>query len=239
MKYLFLPGMLTDKSLWQGLINLLNFPEKDIIHPDVYSYDTFGEIIDNIIKNNPNEKFLCFGMSMGGYICLELLHKYPLNVCGLVIMNSGARVSTEENIIKRNRLISLVEASDKFVGINDVLIDDMLSLENKNNIDIRNHLKKMTLSFDKKVFISQQKAIIKRMNAIEELKGNDAPMLLIAGGQDNITPSYLLEEFSSAVNNANYICYDDCGHVIPLEKCERLAKDVRDFMKLNNLTISV
>lgn len=236
MKYLFLPGMLTDSTIWDGFITNANINKEKIIHPNVYDFDSFDDIIENIIKTYPSDKFLCIGMSMGGYICLEMLNKYPDKVMGSVIMNSGARKSTKENIIKRQRLISLVESTEKFIGINDILIDDMLGDEKRSDEKVRSQLKIMTKRLGKQIFINQQKAIIKRNNAIENLKNSNKPMLLLSGGQDNITPSFLLKELSEVVNNAIYKCYEDCGHVIPLENPQKLCVDFENFVELNGLT---
>src|SRR5436305_3360517 len=66
--------------------------------------ETMDAIAARILAAAP-PRFALAGLSMGGYIALEILHKAPERVIKLALLDSGARADTPEQTERRLRLI--------------------------------------------------------------------------------------------------------------------------------------
>jgi pimeloyl-ACP methyl ester carboxylesterase len=57
----------------------------------------------------------------------------------------------------------------------------------------------------------------------------EAPVLLIAGGRDRMSPVRMSEDMSALIPKCRLQVHDDATHYLPLEFCERLVTDIADF----------
>ncbi len=57
-----------------------------------------------------------------------------------------------------------------------------------------------------------------------------APTLVLWGKQDRLMPAVLAEEFKAGIANCEVRLYDDCGHVLQMEKLDQALADVRGFI---------
>ena len=57
----------------------------------------------------------------------------------------------------------------------------------------------------------------------------DVPVLVVAGKNDRVTPSWLSDEVVARVPNAELVVLDGCGHVVPFERHEELNTLIAKF----------
>jgi pimeloyl-ACP methyl ester carboxylesterase len=57
-----------------------------------------------------------------------------------------------------------------------------------------------------------------------------APTLVLWGKQDRLMPAVLAEDFKAGIGNCEVRLYDDCGHVLQIEKLDQALADVRQFL---------
>ena len=70
--------------------------------------DTLAEIARQILAAAPG-RFRLAGLSMGGYIALEIMRQAPGRVTKLALLDTSARPETPEQTERRNKLIALAE----------------------------------------------------------------------------------------------------------------------------------
>jgi 3-oxoadipate enol-lactonase / 4-carboxymuconolactone decarboxylase len=58
-----------------------------------------------------------------------------------------------------------------------------------------------------------------------------APVLLIAGDRDGVTPPAAEEEIAAALSNVTRVEVPDCGHLLPWEKPRVLHEEVSGFLR--------
>ena len=91
-----LPGLLCDEALWrhqsETLVDLA-----DIVVADLTGEDQAGAAAQQVIANAP-EEFALAGLSMGGYIALEIMRQAPDRVVRLALLDTSARPDTLEKI---------------------------------------------------------------------------------------------------------------------------------------------
>lgn len=76
-----------------------------------------------------------------------------------------------------------------------------------------------------------------RENLAERLNQVTCPVLLIWGKEDNITPSFVAEEFHKLIKNSELVWMEQCGHAPMMEKPEEFNRLMANF--LNKICVSV
>jgi len=56
------------------------------------------------------------------------------------------------------------------------------------------------------------------------------PTLVLWGKDDRLIPAVYAEDFGIGINNCEVHVYDDCGHILQIEKLDKTLADVRQFI---------
>src|SRR3546814_3851307 len=92
---LLLPGLLNYAALWSHQIDGVADLVDDIRVPDLTRHETVREIAAAILAEAPS-RFALAGLSMGGYVALELLRQAPERVERLALLDTSARADRSE-----------------------------------------------------------------------------------------------------------------------------------------------
>ena len=58
-----------------------------------------------------------------------------------------------------------------------------------------------------------------------------APVLLVAGDRDGVSPPAANEANAARIPDARYLQIEDCGHILPLEKPQALLDAALPFLR--------
>ncbi len=210
-----LPGLANDARLWQHQSTEL----ADITHVwigDLTTADTITEIATSVLENAPAEQFVLAGMSMGGYVALEIMRQAPGRILALALVDTSARPDTPITLENRRAANELAEIDFQAV-INELMAKQLhpSHLENHYLVGLVND---MALGLGKDIFIRQQKAISNRIDSLPFLPLIKCPTLVICGREDAITPLGVQHEMVSAIPGAGLVIIDGCGHLSPIER---------------------
>ncbi len=78
-------------------------------------------VATDVLRDAPFQKFALAGLSMGGYVALEMLRQARHRVLKLALLDTSARPDTPEQLQKRRDFISLAERG-RFLGVTDALL---------------------------------------------------------------------------------------------------------------------
>ena len=115
------PGLLCDDALWEHQSRYLS-ETADIKIADVTRSETIFGMAEAVLAMAP-EKFALAGFSMGGYVSLEIMRRAPERVTKLALLDTSAKLDTEEQSRRRHHFIQLTREG----GFNEV-ISTLLSL---------------------------------------------------------------------------------------------------------------
>jgi len=90
---LLLPGLLNDARLWQAQVAGL----ADLAHvfvADLTVADSISALAATALARMPEGKFALAGLSMGGYVALEIMRQAPERVVALGLLDTTARPDT-------------------------------------------------------------------------------------------------------------------------------------------------
>ena len=210
-----IPGLLCDDALWQSQINAL----KDITNPFVArttNHDSIGALAAAILRKAP-PRFALAGLSMGGYVALEIMRQAQERVLKLAIFDSSSRPDVSQQQERRRLLMNMSKAG-QFKGVTPRLLPTLIHpahLEDKAVTDV---IMQMAERVGRDAFLNQQTAIMSRTDSRPFLPQIKCPTLIAGGLQDVITPPEVIKEMADAIPNARLEMIDICGHMAPLEQ---------------------
>ncbi|MCA0318491.1 MAG: alpha/beta hydrolase [Proteobacteria bacterium] len=185
---------------------------------DHASDDTVEEIATRLLAAAP-PRFALAGLSMGGYVALEVMRQAPQRVQKLALLDTRASADMPEDAEIRMAAIKMAQTG-RFDDIHGVLWPRLVHLKRVGDKELEAVVRGMADQTGPARFIRQQKAVIARPNFEPGLKAIHCPTLVLVGDQDAITPPFMSEDMAEAIPGARLTVVADCGHLSTLERPE-------------------
>ena len=225
---LLIPGLVCDEALWRHQVKDLS-DIADVVVTDKHTrYPTMKKIAEAIVSEAP-PKFALAGLSMGGYIAIEIVRYFPERVQRLAVLDSSARADTSEQTERRYQMIEQVKQ-----GRFDEIVSSLLPLfVHPDRLEDRNLVDEITGMVERvgaDNYIRQQHAIISRRDHVAHLSEIECPTCVVCGKQDILTPIELSEEIAESVPDAMLHVIDDCGHLTTMERPAEVNAVMRQWL---------
>ncbi len=223
---LFLPGLLCDARLWRDQVAAL--AEARAIVADLTHDKSVGAMAERALRAVPEGPIAVCGLSMGGYVAMEIVRRAPGRVTRLALFDTSARPDTPEQTRRRRALLALSE-SGMFRGVTPRLLPQLL---HKDNLDgpLGPEVMAMAERVGRPAFHRQQRAIMHRPDSRPDLPRIAVPTLVGVGEGDTLTPPELAEEMAALIPGARLARIPDAGHLPPMEKPDAVTGLLRDWL---------
>jgi pimeloyl-ACP methyl ester carboxylesterase len=205
-----------DELLWQPQVAALS-DLADCRVADHTRSDTMAGVAASVLRDAPFEKFVLAGLSMGGYVALEIVRQAKHRVIKLALLDTSARADTPEQSRKRKAFISLAERG-RFLGVTDALLPMLVHPGRLADRELVATIKKMAKNTGKEAFVREERAIMSRADSLLWLRTIACPTLVLCGRQDALTPLEHHEEMARAIAGSKLEIIEDCGHLSTLER---------------------
>lgn len=227
MNMLLLPGLLNGASLFEHQADVL----ADVVGvsiADLTGSDSIAGLAKDTLTHAPEGPFVLVGMSMGGYVALEIMRQAPERVSALALLSTSARPDTREATATRRQLIELGERD--FPAVIEKLLTRMAHPEHVNMPEVRGVFHSMATALGYEVFVRQQHAIIGRPDSRPTLKNIQCPTLVLCGREDLVTPLADHRELVAGIAGAQLRIIEASGHLTPLEQPEQVTELLREWL---------
>ena len=225
---ILLPGLLCDERLFAGQRHALA-DLADIHVPELTGQDSIAAMAAHVLATAP-ARFALLGLSMGGYVALEIMRRAPERVERLALVDSQARADTEESKARRRGLIELTERGS-FHGVTPRLLPLFIHPDRLGDADLTGTVQAMAERIGKAAFVRQQTAIMGRIDSRPHLRDIACPTLVLAGLQDAVTPPEVQIEMAGLIPEATLVLLPRCGHLAPLERPEAVTRQLRLWLQ--------
>ncbi|WP_419705702.1 alpha/beta fold hydrolase [Promicromonospora sp. NFX87] len=171
------------------------------------------------------------GHSMGGYVALALAERHPGFVAGLGLVSTKSTADTEEARAKRLRIAAAVEASQTV----DAVLSMPAALVGATTTERRRHLFPVLDSWIRAQSPAgvawAQRAMAARPDRTAVLERFDAPVSVVVGAEDSITPLAEAEHMVKAAGTSARLSAGDgsltlvpgVGHMSVVEDPQAVA----------------
>jgi len=222
------PGLLCDAQLWRAQVEHLADVAETWVADHTRS-DTMAGVARDVLADAPFKEFALAGLSMGGYISLEIMRQAPRRVKRLALLDTAARADTPEQTKRRHDFIELAQRG-KFLGITDTLMPLLVHPSRLADKPLTDAIRLMAKNVGKDGFIRQQQAIMSRTDSRPLLATINCPALVLCGRQDQLTPLDRHEEMAAGIEGARLEIIEDCGHVSTMEKPGEVNRALRQWL---------
>lgn len=223
-----IPGLLCSARLYEQLL------------PPVWSYggvsiadtrrdSTVTGMAQRLLAAAP-DRFALVGLSMGGYVALEVMRLAPERVSGLALISTSARPDSPEQVASRREQERAV-AAGRFNELVDAAFPVLVDAGNIARVDLADSWRTMAVEIGPVAFVAQLAAVRGRPDSRADLASIRCPTAVVHGTGDRLITPDNAAEISDGVPGAQLTLVPDAGHMIAQEQPRAVEAAVRGLLE--------
>lgn len=171
-------------------------------------------------------KAIVCGLSMGGYILLNAVNRYPERFAAIVLCDTQCVADSPETKEKRYKTIEQINKN----GLHDFVQNFVSNVFYKAPLKLVEEMKNGMLTTSPKSIVKTLKALAIRKNMQSSLKKIAIPTLVLCGAQDIVTPLTQSQFLVEQIPNATLKSIDHAGHLSNLEQPDEFNRHLYRFI---------
>jgi pimeloyl-ACP methyl ester carboxylesterase len=235
---LFVHGFPLSGRLWRAVVAGLEDDYRCIV-PDLRGHgaseptpsatmagyaDDLAQLLDALGVGGP---VTVVGMSMGGYVAFEFCRRHPDRVRALVLANTRAQADTADAAAnRRDTARRVLEEGSGIVA--DAMLPKLFGPGASE--ELKTEWRRIMSETPPAGVAAAQHAMASRPDSFGTLADLERPVLIIAGGEDVITPPSDAEQMNQAASDSRLEVIRDAGHMAAVEKPAELVGILRSFL---------
>jgi 3-oxoadipate enol-lactonase len=210
--------------------DLLGFGDSLLSSPTQISIDTYGDHLVRLCEEKKIKKAIWAGCSMGGYILFALQKRYPGLFRAMVLVDTKAAADSAEVIKIREQNASLIEQENP-TDFYDLMLTRLLGATTlQKRPGVVASVRRMMSEASPHGVAAALRAMAKREDATARLPQIHTPTLVIAGEEDQITPSKEAKAMAAALPNGTFVEISGAGHLPSIEAPEAFQTALQSFL---------
>lgn len=171
------------------------------------------------------------GLSMGGYVALEVCRRAPERVLGLIL--AATKATPDSDAAKKARDASAQVAENEGVRpVIEGLLPKLLAPRTyRDDPELVDYLQSMMLSTTPEGMVGALAAMRDRPDSTTDLPEFEMPALVIHGKDDQLIPTSEAKAMVLALPSAELVLVSNAGHMVNLEQPEVFNEAVRSFLE--------
>jgi len=238
---IFIHGFPFDKSSWHPQMDFLKHTHRVLAYDirgfgkstagkENVSISLFADDLIELMDVLEIRKAVACGLSMGGYILLNAVNRYPDRFEAIILSDTQCIADTPEGKAKRYKTIDQIQSEGLALFtaafVKNIFTPD--SLDNKKALVER--VKNVILSTSPFTIMGTLKALAQRPNMCSSLNEILIPVLILCGGEDNITPMTQSEFLNRKIVNSELYEINNAGHLSNLEQPDQFNSFLAPFI---------
>ncbi len=226
---LLVPGHLCDHALWAHQTRHL----ADIADMTVALTDGGAsvEAMAGAILAKAPGRFALAGLSMGGYIALEIMRQAPQRVERLALLDTAAGGNSTAANERRRRHMGLIDEG-KFETVLDEFCQMVVPPARYGDAALMDEMRRMMRRVGPGLARAQQQALLDRDDMRPTLARIACPTLVLCGRQDTLTPLAGHEEIATGIGKSKLVVVENCGHMSTMEQPEAVTAVMRYWLQV-------
>ena len=227
---ILLHGFPLDRSMWANQLAELSSRYR-VITPDLSGHggtplsakgQTIDGLADDVITLLDQlglvEPVVVGGLSMGGYVALALVVRYPNRLRGLILMNTRAGADAPETARVREDLARAVETAGNSAIVVQMMLPKLFAPTTyRTQPAIVEAIRKVMAASSAAGVAATSRALAVRPSRLGDLASIKVPTLVIAGSDDQLIPLSESQAMAEAIAGSELVIIPDSGHLSPLE----------------------
>ena len=235
-------GFPLNKSMWDKQAEALN-KDYRVIAYDVrghgnsdsgigdFNIELFVNDLICLMDTLKLDKAVLCGLSMGGYIALNAIEKYPERFEALVLSDTQCIADTPEAKEKRLKAIENIKENgvEKYANesIKNLFSPESL-LTKKDEVAV---VREMIVNTPMQSLFKTLLALAERKETCSKLQDIKLPVLIMAGSEDKITPPAVAQQMHEKIQHSVLKIIDYAGHLANLENPDDFNYQLKYFLQ--------
>ena len=225
---IFVPGLICSADLFAAQLSGLDHPVAPRV-ANTLGHDRLADMASEALESVTG-MVVPIGLSMGGYVALEMVRQAPERVAGIGLLNTAYGIDSDERRAQREATIRMAQ-SDSFQGVTRHLLKSFLSPAAMRDEDLVARVIAMAESVGRENFVLQQQAIMGRRGQADTLRGLKVPALVLCGSLDTLTPPRISEEMAQLAPDAELVILQEVGHLSTMEAPDAVTASLNGFLE--------
>ncbi|OYZ01218.1 MAG: alpha/beta hydrolase [Sphingobacteriia bacterium 28-36-52] len=236
-----LHGFPFDKTMWKGQLDFLESKNR-IIACDIrgfgkstdetsyLSIDLFSEDLIAFMDALNIDKAIICGLSMGGFIALNALKRFPDRFEALILCDTQCIADSLEVHEKRYEIIDEINTNG-VANFNEGFIKSVFHKDSiKNKKELVEKLRGVVFANSENIIKKGLVALAERSETCSTLNEIAIPTLIICGSEDDVTPLVQSESMLSTIKDSILHVIHNAGHVSNLEQPQEFNEQLLNFI---------
>jgi pimeloyl-ACP methyl ester carboxylesterase len=195
------------------------------------SMEAYADEVAALLTEHGVEKAVLIGFSMGGYVALAFLRKYPEKVRALVLTDTRAEADSPE--ARNNRLQQAQAVLEQGnAPVRDGMLPKLFSPYTKEHKpEVIRQVDEIIMSAPPTGVRAALAAMASRPDSVADLPQIRVPALVIVGEDDVITPLEAAQVMADGIPGAQLRTIPRAGHLSNLEQPESFNAALEDFLQ--------
>lgn len=241
MPVLLVHGFPFDHRIWDAQLAALG-ATYHVIAPDLrgfgesaapdtgYNMDDLAGDLVRLLDRLGIERAVWVGHSMGGYVTLAALRRWPERVSAAVFVGSHAQPDSHEKKIQRESSAELVMKN----GVSDTAFTMMGAIfadEVDRQGDMAQRIYDMMVNAAPQAVAGALRGMAERPDSRDVARKLAIPALVIAGEDDEAVGAELTDELAALIPGARQVIIPGAGHMPMVEQPDAFADSLRTFLE--------
>jgi pimeloyl-ACP methyl ester carboxylesterase len=170
------------------------------------------------------------GVSIGGYILLEVWRRYADRVAALVLADTRATADTAEARAGRLKSVGEVQLHGPATFIDGMVPKLLGETTRKNRPDVARAAVALMNESSVAGIAALQQGMAERPDSVPTLITITVPTLVVVGEEDTLTPPKDAEQLHAGIAGSKLVKIAAAGHLSPCEQPEVFGKELRAFL---------
>lgn len=239
-----LHGFPLDRSMWSAQVSDVGSVYR-VIAPDLrghgesaapegtYTMETMADDVAEVLdKLGIREPVVLGGLSMGGYVALALIKRWPERFRGLMLMDTRAGADTPDAAGNREGLAARVLADGNAGAVVAAMLPKLFcAYTRQNRGPLIEPVRTVMERTPPRALAGALRGMAARADQTALLPKIKVPTLVLVGADDEITPPAEARKMADAIPNAQLAVIPDAGHLAPLENAAASNEAILEFLR--------
>lgn len=237
---LFVHGFPLDRTMWRPVAATLTGWRR--IAPDLrgfgmsegteeaYGLEAYADDLVALLDVLGERSVVVCGLSMGGYVALDVVRRYADRVRALVLVNSRAAPDDDAGRAKRDATIARLRRDGTGFLADEMLPKLLAPATLQAHPDVVRQVQGMMAANDAQGLIAALAAMRDRPDARPHLAAIEVPTLVVHGADDQLIPLREARAMAGEIPEAHFAAIPAAGHLSPLEQTVNTSRVVREFL---------
>lgn len=238
---LFIHGFPFDRTMWRHQLAALTGWKRiafdlpgvgtSTAPADGYSMARYADTAVRVLDALGVRQAVVCGLSMGGYVVLELIRRHPERLKAIVLADTRAEPDSAEAKRQRDELAALAER-EGVRAVGERLLPRVLARATlAERPELVAEVRAMTSRWAVPGMVGALGAMRDRSDSTRTLGAIGVPTLVLVGAEDQVTPPAGAERMAAAIRGARFVTVPAAGHLAPLEQPLAASRALVEFLE--------